>query len=48
MPFERVSRVALLPAALDMAGGCLTGTLKLRRHVIVERYKTLIEEAYAR
>jgi long-chain acyl-CoA synthetase len=46
MPFEQVSRVALLPEPLDVAGGCLTATLKLRRHVIVERYKALIEDAY--
>lgn len=45
-PFERVARVALLPAALDVAGGCLTPTLKVRRHVVAERHGALIEEAY--
>ena len=45
-PYERVTRVAVLPAALDVADGTLTQTLKLRRHVIVERYRALIEEAY--
>ncbi len=46
-PFERVSRVGLLPEALTPENGCLTATLKPRRHVIVERYARLIEEAYA-
>ena len=46
MPFEQVGRVALLPEPLDVAGGLLTPTLKLRRHLIVERYKALIEGAY--
>jgi long-chain acyl-CoA synthetase len=47
MPFERVTRTALLPEALEPANGCLTGTLKPRRHVIAERYRHLIEEAYS-
>jgi long-subunit acyl-CoA synthetase (AMP-forming) len=47
MPFERVTRIALLPEALDAGNGCLTGTLKPRRHVIAERYRHLIDEAYA-
>ncbi len=45
-PFERVARVALLPAPLDVAGGCLTPTLKVRRHVVAQRCAALIEEAY--
>jgi long-chain acyl-CoA synthetase len=46
MPFERVTRVALLPEALETSNGCLTGTLKVRRHVVAERFRMLIEEAY--
>lgn len=46
-PFEQITRLVLLPGPLDVADGTLTQTLKLRRHVIVERYKDLIEEAYA-
>jgi long-chain acyl-CoA synthetase len=46
-PFERVARVALLGEPLDPSNGCLTQTLKPKRHVIVERFASLIEEAYA-
>jgi long-chain acyl-CoA synthetase len=44
--FERVARVALLGEALDAENGCLTQTLKPRRHVIVERFAAKIEEAF--
>ncbi len=44
--FERITRIALLPEMLDSANGLLTQTLKPRRHVIVERFGKLIEEAY--
>lgn len=47
-PFERVTRVSVLPQPLDAGDGTLTQTLKLKRHVIVERYKDLIESAYGR
>jgi long-chain acyl-CoA synthetase len=46
LPFERVTRIALLPEPLDVASGCLTQTLKLRRHVITDRYAPLIRQAY--
>jgi long-chain acyl-CoA synthetase len=45
-PFERVTRVALLPEALDVSNGCLTQTMKPRRHVITQRFHDLIERAY--
>ncbi len=45
-PYEQIHRIALLPEALDVANGCLTQTLKPRRHVIVERFRAQIEEAY--
>jgi long-chain acyl-CoA synthetase len=45
-PFEVVSRVALLPEALSTENACLTATLKAKRHVIVERFAALVEEAY--
>ena len=44
--FERINRLALLPEALSSENGCLTQTLKPRRHVIVERFADRIEEAY--
>jgi len=45
--FERITRVALLPVAPDSANGLMTQTLKLRRHVIVERFADLIEGTYS-
>ena len=44
--FERITRVALLPVAPDSANGLMTQTLKLRRHVIVERFADLIEGTF--
>ncbi len=44
--FERITRIAVLPVVPDSANGLLTQTLKLRRHVIVERFEDLIEGAY--
>ncbi len=46
LPFERIARIAVLPEALDVASGCLTQTLKLKRHVITQRYEELIQQAY--
>jgi long-chain acyl-CoA synthetase len=45
-PEERVARIALLPEALDVSNGCLTPTLKPRRHVIVERFAAHVDRAY--
>jgi long-chain acyl-CoA synthetase len=45
-PFERVTRVALLPEVLDATNGCLTQTMKYRRYVIHERFRPYIEQAY--
>ena len=45
--FEHITRIALLPEVLDSEHGTLTQTLKPRRHVIVARFSTQIEEAYA-
>ena len=38
-PFEHVNRVALLPEPLSAENGCLTGTLKAKRHEIVKRHR---------
>ncbi|MGE0190406.1 MAG: long-chain fatty acid--CoA ligase [Planctomycetota bacterium] len=46
-PFERVTRVRLVPEAFTPENGLLTPTLKMRRHVIAERLSNLIDEAYA-
>jgi long-chain acyl-CoA synthetase len=47
-PFERITRFALLPKALDVADGTLTQTLKIKRHVIHELYEALIDKAYGK
>jgi long-chain acyl-CoA synthetase len=45
--FERVKRVALLEEELTVAGGELTPTLKVKRRVIDEKYKDVIDRIYA-
>ena len=45
-PFEVVSRVALLPEPLSLENGCMTATLKPKRHEIVKRFADRIEAAY--
>lgn len=44
--YEQVKRFALLPQPFTMASGELTNTLKLKRRVIVERYKAVIDQMY--
>ncbi len=45
-PFEVVARVALLPEPLSSENGLLTQTLKAKRHLIVARFASLIEDCY--
>ncbi len=45
--FERVKRVALIERELTIEGGELTPTLKVKRRVIDENYKDLINRLYA-
>jgi long-chain acyl-CoA synthetase len=44
--YERVKRVALLPAEFTIDGGELTPTLKVKRRVIDEKYRDLIDDLY--
>ncbi|WP_407332103.1 AMP-dependent synthetase/ligase [Enterovibrio sp. 27052020O] len=44
--FEQVKKFTLLPSEFSMTTGELTPTLKLRRKVILERYKKQIEAMY--
>ncbi|MCY7409559.1 MAG: long-chain fatty acid--CoA ligase, partial [Chitinophagales bacterium] len=43
---EQIKRFHLVPEEWTVQGGQLTPTMKLKRKVIVERYKSLIEEMY--
>lgn len=45
-PIERVRRFAILPEPLTIDGGLLTPTLKVRRHLVIRRYRDLLEELY--
>jgi long-chain acyl-CoA synthetase len=45
--YERVKRVALLERELTVAGGELTPTLKVKRRVIDEKYKDVIDRIYS-
>ncbi len=45
--FERVKRFALLPTEFTMERGELTPTMKVRRQVVEQRWKPLIETIYA-
>ncbi len=45
--FEKLKRVIVIPDELTPDNGALTPTLKLRRRVVEERYRRLIDEIYA-
>jgi long-chain acyl-CoA synthetase len=44
--FERIKRIALLPREFSLEGGELTPTLKVKRKVIEQRYKDVIDRLY--
>jgi long-chain acyl-CoA synthetase len=45
--YERVKRVAVVPNEFSIDGGELTPTLKVRRRIVEEKYRSLIESLYA-
>ena len=45
-PFERIKKLALLPKEFSLEAGELTPTLKVKRRVIEQRYKDLIDRMY--
>lgn len=46
--FEKLKRVLVVPEELSAADGTLTHTFKVRRRGIEDRYRTLIDEMYAK
>ena len=44
--FERIKRIALLPAEFSIETGELTPTLKVKRKVVEERWRGEIERLY--
>ncbi len=44
--FERIKKIALLPAEFSIESGELTPTLKLKRKVVAERWSDAIEKLY--
>ena len=45
--FERLKRVLLIPKEFSAADGTMTPSMKIRRRVVEERYRDLIEGMYA-
>jgi long-chain acyl-CoA synthetase len=45
--YEKVKKIALLENELSVVGGELTPTLKVKRRVVDEKYKTVIDKIYA-
>ncbi len=46
--FEKLKRVLVVPDEFSIANGTMTHTYKVRRRGIEERYRTLIDEMYAK
>jgi long-chain acyl-CoA synthetase len=45
--YEKVKKIALLEEEMTVEGGELTPTLKVKRRVVDEKYKDVIEKIYA-
>jgi long-chain acyl-CoA synthetase len=44
--FERIKKIALLPREFTLEAGELTPTLKVKRRVVEQRYKDVIDRLY--
>jgi long-chain acyl-CoA synthetase len=47
-PHEKIRQIVLLPRELTIAAGEVSATLKVKRHVVEEKYRALIEEMFSR
>jgi long-chain acyl-CoA synthetase len=45
-PFETIKRFALIPSEFTVAGGEMTPTMKVKRRVVEDRWRTVIEHLY--
>ncbi|MEN9917977.1 MAG: hypothetical protein RL662_413 [Bacteroidota bacterium] len=45
--YEKIKKFVLLPEPFTMEGGVLTNTLKIKRKVVAEKYKDIINQMYA-
>jgi len=46
--YEMIKRFALIPKSFAVESGELTNTLKIRRAVVMQKYKAIIDEMYAK
>jgi long-chain acyl-CoA synthetase len=47
-PHERIRQIVLLPRELTIAAGEVSVTLKVKRHVVEQKYRPVIEEMFSR